>query len=160
MKPIESSLEKDEILVRSLRADDLESVIGLDAKITGRRREEYFKIKLAQSIADTGVQISLAAEIDGLFAGFLLARVYYGEFGAMEPTAVLDALGVHTGLRGRGVGHALLRQLRTNLRGLGISRLRTEVAWDDQQLLSFFHHEKFVPAPRICLDLDLQAAME
>ena len=157
MKQSESALEKEEILVRSIRADDLESVIGLDARITGRRREEYFRIKLGQSIADTGVQISLAAELDGLFAGFLLARVYYGEFGALEPSSVLDAIGVHSGLRGRGIGHALLHQLLTNLRGLGISCLRTEVEWNDQGLLSFFHHEGFVPASRICLDLDLQA---
>ncbi len=157
MNQIRSTLETDEIVVRTLRADDLQAVIGLDAKITGRRREEYFRIKLAQSIADTGVQISLAAELDNLFAGFLLARVYYGEFGALEPSSVLDAVGVHPGLRGRGVGHALLHQLRTNLGGLGISHLRTEVDWEDQQLLSFFHHEGFVPASRICLDLDLRA---
>ena len=156
MKETDPILETEQILVRSVRPNDLGAIIRLDAKITGRRREEYFWIKLGQSIEDTGVQISLAAELDGSFAGFLLARVYYGEFGALEPSAVLDAIGVHPGFRDRGVGQSLLHQLRTNLKGLGIPRLQTEVEWGEQELLSFFHHEGFVPASRICLDLDLE----
>jgi hypothetical protein len=53
------------------------------------------------------------------------------------------------------VASALLDQLRTNLLGLGIGTLQTEVRWDSPDLLSFFQHEGFTIAPRICLDLDL-----
>ena len=49
---------------------------------------------------------------------------------------------------------ALLEQLRTNLAGLGVGSVRTEVSWDDQTLLGFFHRQGFRPAARICLDLD------
>ena len=70
---------------RSRRAKrDLEAVIALDAKIIGRQRDEYFKLKLKQALSDTGVMISLAVEIESVFAGYLLARLYYGEFGLME----------------------------------------------------------------------------
>lgn len=146
--------------VRNLRPRDLEAVIALDSRITGRRREEYFRGKLDQALKETGIQVSLAAEADGAFAGFLLSRVFYGEFGEMEAAAVLDTIGVHPAFRGRGVGRALLAQLRTNLLGLGIARLHTEVPWDNQDLVSFFHREGFVPAPRICLDLDLEGHRE
>jgi ribosomal protein S18 acetylase RimI-like enzyme len=142
-------------LVRELRSEDLEAVIGLDAKNVGRRREEYFKVKLRQNLSETGIRVSLALEIERIFCGFLLARVYYGEFGTLEPVAVLDTLDVHPDYRRRGVGRALLGQLRKNLGALGVGRLRTEVAWDDQQLLRFFHREGFRPAERLCLDLDL-----
>jgi ribosomal protein S18 acetylase RimI-like enzyme len=145
------------IRVRDLRPADLEAVTALDARITGRRREEFFRVKLAQALRETGVRISLAAEDDGAFAGFLLARVFYGEFGSTEETAVLDTLGVHPGHRGRGVAGALTDQLRTNLLGLGIRTLCTEVDWRDQDLLRFFHREGFRPASRFCLDLDLEA---
>jgi ribosomal protein S18 acetylase RimI-like enzyme len=148
----------DAVVVRNLRPRDLEPVILLDSKITGRRRTDYFKVKLAQALADAGIQVSLAAEVDRQFVGFLLARVYYGEFGATEQTAVLDTIGVNPNMRGHGVGVALLRQLRQNLLALGIPHLQTEVAWDDQDLLRFFHHSGFRPAARIGLDLDLQAA--
>ncbi len=150
--------DHDTILVRRLHADDLSALIALDARLTGRRREAFFTTKLRRTLEDTGIAMSLAAELDGLFAGYLLARVWYGEFGALESTAVLDGLGVHPGLRGRGVAQALLRQLRANLAGIGIGRLQTEVDWNEQELLAFFHHEGFRPAPRFCLDLALGPA--
>lgn len=145
----------DEVIVRRLQPQDLEAVIHLDAKLTGRRRTEYFKLKLNENLSATGIVVSLAAELDGLFAGFLLARVYYGEFGLLEPAAVLDTFGVHPDFRRRGVGRALMIQLMTDLRGLGVPRLSTEVSWDDPDLITFFQHQGFRPAQRFCLDLDL-----
>jgi GNAT superfamily N-acetyltransferase len=141
------------IVIRGLLPGDLEDVVDVDAKSTGRRREEYFRIKLRQNLAETGIKVSLAAELDGIFRGFLLARVYYGEFGTLEPVAVLDTLGVHPIARGRGLGAALFEQLQVNLAGLGVGVLRTEVAWDDALLLGFFHRKGFRPAARLCLEL-------
>ena len=152
------TLEETKIVVRRLKPDDLGAVIALDARNTGRRREEYFRFKLKHALEGTGVEVSLAAEHDGAFAGFLLARVYYGEFGTMEPVAVLDTIGVSPDFRRLGVGAALLGQLCQNLEGLGIPRLQTEVGWEDQDLLRFFHREGFVPAPRFSLDLDIVTA--
>jgi ribosomal protein S18 acetylase RimI-like enzyme len=154
------SQEKEQTIVRGLRPTDLEAVIALDAKNVGRRRNEYFKVKLEQNLAETGIKVSLAAEQDGCFCGFLLARVYYGEFGTLEPVAVLDTFGVHPDFRRRGVGAALLRQLAVNLSGLGVCRLQTEVDWDNQELLGFFHREGFRPSPRLCLELDPSRLLE
>lgn len=152
------SAEYEAVAVRQLHPRDLQAVIRLDAKIVGRRREEFFKVKLEQALADTGIQVSLAAESDGTFVGFCLCRVYYGEFGSLEKVAVLDTFGVNPDFRGQGVGKALLRQLRTNLLGLGIGHLETEVNWSEPDLLAFFQHAGFMPAPRLALDLDLEAA--
>lgn len=143
------------IVVRGLRPDDLDRVIALDAHIVGRRRDDYFKRKLQQNLQETGIKVSLAGELDGCFAGFLLARVYYGEFGRLEPSAVLDTLDVHPDFRGKGVGDALFQQLVTNLRGLGVDRVATEVSWDNPRLLAFFQHQGFQPAARLALDLSL-----
>lgn len=143
------------LAVRGLKPEDLDAVIALDAKNTGRRRDAFFKLKLQQNLVESGIKVSLAAEADGIFCGFLLARVFYGEFGRTEPAAVLDTIGVHPDFRGKGIGHALLRQLHVNLFALNVPRLQTEVSWNDQQILAFFHHEGFQPAPRFCLDLDL-----
>lgn len=144
-----------EVVVRRLAVEDVDKVIALDAKIVGRRREGYLRPKLKEALTESGIQVSLVGEVDRHVAGFLLAKVYYGEFGVAEPTAVLDTIGVASDDRGHGVAAALLEQLRTNLRGLGIPRLGTEVHWDDQSLLSFFHHEGFRPAARLCLECDL-----
>jgi ribosomal protein S18 acetylase RimI-like enzyme len=155
---MEPTLEKeDRIVVRGLKPEDMARVVALDAKNTGRRRDEFFKLKLQQNLAETGVKVSLAAESDGCFCGFLLARVFYGEFGTMEPAAVLDTIDVDPDFQGQGVGRALLDQLCLNLAGLNVATLRTEVAWDGPALLAFFHREGFAPAPRFCLDLDVAA---
>ncbi len=91
----------------------------------------------------------------GLLVGFLLSRVLYGEFGIVEPVAILHTLGVDPSFHGQGVGHALMAQLRADLRGLGIGELRSEVAWDDVRMVRFFQREGFTPAPRLCLSLKL-----
>jgi len=156
---IESEIvaEGDErIVVRRLEPGDLEAVIAVDARNVGRRREEYFKVKLEQNLAETGIKVSLAAEIESCFGGFLLARVYYGEFGTLEPVAVLDTIAVHPDFQHQGIGTALLRQLRMNLGALGVTRVQTEVGWANQELMTFFRREGFLPAPRYCLDLDLE----
>ena len=144
-----------DVVVRNLTARDLDAVITLDAKNIGRRREEFFKLKLQQALSDTGITVSLAAEVKGSFVGFLLARVFYGEFGVTERVAVMDVIDVHPAFRGQHVATALLQQLRTNLAGLGIGVLRTEVGWENTALLGFFHREGFVMAQRVCLDMNL-----
>lgn len=155
-----SDLQRETIVVRRLRPEDLEAVVALDAKIVGRRRDDYFRVKLEQNLVETGIKVSLGAEVEGCFAGFLLARVYYGEFGAIEPVAVLDTMGVNPDFQRRGVGAAILDQLRTNLRGLGIGTLRTEVDWGEPEMLGFLRRAGFRPAPRLCLDLDLDLEKE
>lgn len=147
-----------DVLVRNLRPSDLEAVVQLDAKNIGRRRDEFFKLKIKQALADTGITVSLAAELNGAFVGFLLAKVFYGEFGVTERVAVMDVIDVHPDFRGHHVATALLDQLRTNLLGVGIRALRTEVGWDNTDLLGFFRREGFVMAQRVCLDLDLDAS--
>ena len=145
------------VRVRGLRPEDFDAVVAVDARNIGRRREEYFRVKLEENLRATGIRVSLAAELDGLFVGFLLARVYNGEFGRTEPAAVLDTLAVRPDLHGRGVGAALLDQLKRNLAGLRVRSIQTEVAWEDPSLMAFFQHQGFRPAARIALDLPLDA---
>lgn len=146
---------RDVVVVRNLRPDDLESLVAIDTAAVGRRRDRFLALKVRQAFDDSGIAASLVAELDDHVVGFLLARVYYGEFGVVEPAAVLDVLGVHPDYRGRRVAAALLDQLRMNLLGLGIPRLQTEVQWGSHELISFFQREGFTLAPRLCLDLDL-----
>ena len=156
MDPDVESPARDAVLVRNLRPDALEALIAIDAASVGRTRDRFLTSKTKQAFADTGIAASLVAEVDNHVVGFALARVYYGEFGVIEPAAVLDVVGVHPDYRGRRVASALIDQLRMNLLGLGIPTLQTEVRWDSGDLIAFFRSEGFTPAPRLCLDLDLQ----
>ena len=143
------------IVVRGLRPEDLEAVIALDAKNTGRRREEFFKLKLQQNLVESGIKISLAAETEGMVAGFLLGRLYYGEFGLPEPVAIVDSIGVHPELKGRHIGRALFEQLETNLRAMGIETIQTQVEWNHFELLGFLKTLDFQPVPTLSLQKKL-----
>ncbi|HXI03440.1 MAG TPA: GNAT family N-acetyltransferase [Candidatus Saccharimonadales bacterium] len=145
------TLDTDDVAVRTLRDEDLDAIVRIDERIGGRSRRKYFEVKLAAALRETGVRISLVAELDGAVAGFLLGSVYYGEFGRPEPAATIDTIGVHPDFRGRKVGKALMRQLEMNMKALGIENLETQVAWNEWDLLRFLETQGFEPAPSICL---------
>lgn len=148
-------LETDAIPVRTLQAGDLEAIVRIDRKIVGRSRREYLAHKLDTALRDSSPCISLAAEVDGVVAGFLMGTLYYGEFGLPEPVAILDTLGIDPDRRHQRLASALLRQLVLNLRALGIDCLQTEVDWTQHDLLAFFAESGFRPASRLCLELRL-----
>jgi ribosomal protein S18 acetylase RimI-like enzyme len=143
------------ITVRELRADDLEAIVRIDAVTVGRRRPEYYQRKLAEAMRESGIKISLAAETEGMFAGFLLGRLYYGEFGLPEPVAIVDSIGVHPELKGRHVGRALFEQLETNLKAIGIETIQTQVEWNHFELLGFLKTLDFRPVPTLSLQKKL-----
>jgi ribosomal protein S18 acetylase RimI-like enzyme len=148
-------LDTDSILVRTMKQNDLDAVVAIDAASMGRRRPRYFELMLERAIRQAALQVSLAAEVDGHVAGFVVASLYYGEYGVSEPTASMEAIGVDPSYRHRHVGKALMRQLQLNLSALRVTTLRTEVSWDDFDLLSFLKKEGFAPAGRLCLECPL-----
>lgn len=142
----------EHVAVRNLEPRDLDAVVRIDARITGRTRGEYYRRKLVEATRESGVTISLAAEVDGRLAGFLLGRLYYGEFGSPETTATVDTIGVDPAFGGKHVGTALLTQLETNLRALRVTAVRTEVDWRMQSLLGFLAKQGFAPVPSLILE--------
>lgn len=152
LNPQPGTLETDHVEVRSLKPDDLDWVVRIDSQHSGKQRREYYKVKLGEVAKDTGIKISLAAFVKGEPAGFLMGRLYYGEFGQPEPVAILDSMGVGTAFVGHHVGAALMRQLEMNLSGLGIERLQTQVEWEQTDLIKFFQRAGFRPAARLCLE--------
>jgi ribosomal protein S18 acetylase RimI-like enzyme len=145
-------LETDRIVVRSMREDDVAAVVRIDAISYGRSRPRYFELMFQRAVKMAALQISLVAEIEGRVTGFMLGSLQYGEFGVTEPTATIEAIGVELEARRQGVGQALMRQLRLNLGALGVTTIRTDVSWNDFDLLAFLQREGFAPAARLCLE--------
>lgn len=145
-------LDTDRVPVRTLRPDDLEAVVRIDQAATGTARNDFYRAKLARAVEDSSVQLSLAAEADGIVVGFVIVTFYYGEFGAPETVAVMEAIGVHPEYSGRHIARALMRQLEMNLRALGVEKVRTEVDWEQLDFLQFLAHMGYRPAPRFCLE--------
>jgi len=145
-------LARDRIPVRSMNANDLAALVEIDRRITGGERVKYFERKLADALTDSDVRVSLVAELDGVPVGFVMARVDLGEFGRVDTTAVLDTIGVHPDYQNRGVGRALISQLLTNLGTLRVENVRTEVDWNDRELLAYLDRCGFRPSQQLCFD--------
>ena len=143
------ALARDKFDVRTLKADDLNDIVRIDQGVTGRRREAYIRELVEEAMTDSAVRVSLLARVDGIAAGFVMARTDFGDFGRAEPVAVLDTIGVDPDYAHRGVGHALLSQLFANLEGLRVERVETEVARENFGLLGFFYDIGFEPAQRL-----------
>jgi predicted N-acetyltransferase YhbS len=147
--------EREDLIVRALRMDDTRRLVKMDQEISGRSRTKWYEHKVQRALQDADVAISLGAEMDGLLVGALLGSVHFGEFGQPEPLAILDTMLVDRSFGRQGIGSAMLDQLLKNLRGLRISRLRTEVAWNEVELIAFFGKVGFEPTARLVLELDL-----
>jgi ribosomal protein S18 acetylase RimI-like enzyme len=141
--------------VRSMTEEDVPAIARLDRKITGRDRARYLARKAGEVLRESAVRVSLVAELEGQLAGFLMARVDFGEFGRAEPTAVLDTIGVDPEYARRGVGAALLEQLLLNLGSLRAERVITEVEWNHLPLLGFLGRTGFGHAQRLAFDKTL-----
>jgi predicted N-acetyltransferase YhbS len=144
-----------DVVIRNLTKGDLGALVRIDRQITGRSRQTWYEGKLQRALAGSDVQISLGAERDGMLVGAMLGSLHYGEFGQPEPLAVLDTVLVDRAFGRKGIASALMEQLVKNLRALRIERLRTEVAWDDHELVAFFSRKGFAPVPRLVLEADL-----
>jgi predicted N-acetyltransferase YhbS len=148
-------LARDRIPVRSMTANDLRTLVAIDRRITGRDRAPYFERKLNDALTESDVRVSLVAELDGVPVGFIMARVDLGEFGRVETTAVIDTIGVDPDYQSKGVGRALISQLLVNLGTLRVETVRTEVGWQDRDLLAYLDHSGFVPSQELCFEQTL-----
>ena len=143
------ALARDRIEIGLLGEGDLEGVARVDRRLTGRDRRGYLCRTLREALADSAVRVSLAARIDASVAGYLMARVDYGDFGRTEPVAVIDTVGVDPLRSRQGIGHALLSQLFMNLSALGVERVETAVAPANLDLMGFFYAAGFRPSERL-----------
>lgn len=153
-----AALSHDRIPVRSMREDDLDAIIRIDHRTAGHERRAYFSRRMQEALYRSGVRISLVAEVDGYPAGFIMARMDFGEFGRTSPKAVMDAVGVDPGYQGHGVGQALMHRLLANLTVLRIDHVRTEIGWNDTDLITYLDRSGFIPAQYIVLNHNLKAS--
>ncbi len=148
------SLSRDKVNCRSLKQSDLDSIIKIDHKAIGYERRAYYERKIKEALDESGIRVSLVAELKGVVVGFIMARVDYGEFDRTEPVAVLDTVGVDPDYTHQHIGAALLAQLLGNLATLRLEIIRTEISADQFELASFLMNNEFHPAQRLSFSYD------
>jgi len=143
------ALSNERIPIRSMNEADLADMIAIDKKISDTDRTAYFKRKQQEVLHQSGVRVSLIAEMDDHPVGYIMARVDYGEFGRTSATAVMDTIGVDPGYSGQGIGQELMYKLLANLSILHVEKIRTEVDWNTVSLIAYLDEAGFKPAQTI-----------
>lgn len=141
-------LARDSADVRSMTTADLPDIARIDRGITGRDRSGYMARRLAETMADSSIRVSLTGRVDDTIVGYLMARADIGDYGRTEPVAVIDTIGVDPEYAHRGVGHALVSQLFANLGALRVERVETMVSYREP-LGGFFASMGFAPSDRL-----------
>ena len=139
--------------IRPIRSEDLAAIVNIDAKHTGTARPDYLKQKLAEALDPSqGLITSMVAEVDGKVAGFVMGKVFVGEFGIPETAATIDTIGIDPDFGSHGVAKALLDEYLTHLSAAGVESVQTLVGWENWNLLRFFSSNKFTPSKTINLE--------
>lgn len=147
--------KKDGVLVRNMKAGDLDAIIAIDAEITGIRKPKYWgDIRRRYGSGRREERFFLVAEAGGRIAGFVIGEVRDWEFGS-PPCGWVFAISVRGGARLRGVGSRLLESICAGFRRLGVTKVRTLLARENHLILSFFRSQGMMAAPFIPLELEL-----
>ena len=141
--------------LRRTAAQDLESVVALDAQNAGHPRRFYFQRRLKAALAQTAQHVQFSAEQGGKFMGFMMARRMLGEFGRAEPELRLEAMGVAQGEQGQGIGTALLARLESEAKRMGVPSIRTAASWRDHTIMEFFDRAGFELSKNLVLECAL-----
>jgi ribosomal protein S18 acetylase RimI-like enzyme len=140
------------VMIRALKKDDLNAIVGIDERVLGENRRNYWERKL-ELMNDRSSQISLVAEVEGEIQGFILGDVSGWEFGVPETVGWIDTIGIDPAYQKKGLATALSRELIQNLKALRVKTIYTLVSWNDWDLLQFFHAMGFTRGDMINLEL-------
>ena len=144
--------------VRNVRAGDLEQVAAIDAEITRLPKPEYWAgIYQRYGGGRRQQRFFLVAEAAGRIEGFVIGEVRDWEFGSPRCGWVF-AISVRPKARLAGTGSRLLAAISKGFRRLGVTKVRTMLARDNQLILSFFRSQGLMAAPFIPLEFDLEPA--
>jgi GNAT superfamily N-acetyltransferase len=140
------------VTVRPLEPSDIDAIVGIDEKLSGQTRKDYWRRRL--EIASLRPPwMSVVAETDGRLAGFLFGWVGESEFGIAEPTGWVDLIGVDPAYRGRGVARALLNRFVESGRELrALGRVATLIDLGQADVREFFLHRGFQPGRMVQLE--------
>ena len=138
-----------DLTLRRMTVRDIDQVLRLDEKITGKPHAAYYETKAAAYIS-RAPEYCLVAEHRDRVVGFVLGDVRGWEF-ATELSGWLEIIGVDPDYHGQGVSRALLDELCEKFRRAGVRAVNTMVNWNDGDLIDYFRANGFDPGEYVNL---------
>ncbi len=112
-------------MIRTLKKDDLNAIVGIDERVLGENRRNYWERKL-ELMNDRSSTVGWN-----------------------------DTIGIDPAYQKKGLATALSRELIQNLKALRVKTIYTLVSWNDWDLLQFFHAMGFTRGDMINLELKI-----
>jgi len=149
------------IAIRRATRDDLDLLVDLDARITGRPKPDYWD-DLYERYATRRAEerFFLVAETRGgndagRIVGYAIGEVRAWEFGS-EPCGWIFGFAVDPEMRLSGIGERLFEDITGRIRATGIHTIRTMVSRENRLVMAFFRSEGMRAGPYIQLELELE----
>lgn len=130
-----------DLTMRKMTVRDIDEVMRIDEKITGKPHAAYYESKAAAYIS-RAPEYCLVAEHRDHVVGFVLSDLHGWEFAA-ELAGRLEIIGVDPDYQGQGVSRALMEELFAKFRKAGIQIVNTMVNWNDGDLIDYFRANGF-----------------
>ncbi len=144
------------VRVRAVRDADLAQVVDIDARVTGLRKRAYWRDIFERYGRARGAErlFLVAAEGESIL-GFIVGEVRDWEFGS-APCGWVFGINVQPDARLSGIGTQLLASICDAFRRAGVTRVRTLLARDNAEILSFFRSQGMMAGPFIPLEKELE----
>ncbi len=143
-----------ELCIRSAAETDLQAIMTFDERSNKDANPRYWQEMFARYGADESKQLFLVCESGHEIVGFIIGEVRDWEFGS-NPCGWVFALGVRPDIRLSGVATQLYGAMCEFFRNAGVTKMRTMLARQDIDSLSFFRSQGMMAGPYLQLEKDI-----
>ncbi len=132
------------IYMRKLDKSDLHTIAGIEERVTGIARPNYWAKRIELSETTQPHWTSIVAEIGNQAVGFLLGGSGEFEFGLPGRVAWIEIIGVDPVYRVQGVGRALIEEFAGWSDYHGVKSIFTLIDYSNIEMKHFFSRVGFV----------------
>ncbi|MFX0116104.1 MAG: GNAT family N-acetyltransferase [Candidatus Hodarchaeota archaeon] len=147
-----------DVKIRLLEEKDIPEVLSIYRANTTASEEDAKELQktIIGAIEFGDPMASLAADVGGKVAGFMVAIPEIRTYGLGRGVGWIKLLGVHPDYKGKGIGRSLGDAILEHFSNSGIKQVKTLVDWDDRELIPFFQSLGFDKSKMIVLERDLE----
>ncbi len=154
MNQSQSQNASSDLQIRKAVESDLTAIMTFDERSNKDANPRYWQEMFARYGNDKFKQLFLVCETDNEIAGFIIGEIRDWEFGS-DPCGWVFALGVRPDIRQSGVATQLYAAICRFFKQAGITTVRTMLARQDIDSLSFFRSQGMMAGPYVQLEKDL-----
>jgi len=154
MNQSQSQNASSDLLIRRAEETDLPAIMTFDERSNKDANPRYWQEMFARYGDDKFKQLFLVCEKDNEIAGFIIGEIRDWEFGS-DPCGWVFALGVRPDIRQSGVATQLYAAICRFFKQADITTVRTMLARQDIDSLSFFRSQGMMAGPYVQLEKDL-----